>query len=181
MWSLQHHRHNKSSCGQRLLHTAGYEAKQSINSTSFCVEEYLSKPWHYPIELHGIGKYGNDSYRIFCVGEWRQVSRIPTVLPFSELSFVCLPLTVDSKSDIFDIRSFDITGDTRRSHVKQIPRLAVGEPCDLQSERKHRGTVRKFCIDTDKRNPNCESVNCFEIMLRHSGIHNVLLNVVINV
>lgn len=42
-----------------------------------CVDEYLTKQWRYPIELHGIGKYGNDSYRIFCVGEWRQVSVIP--------------------------------------------------------------------------------------------------------
>lgn len=37
-------------------------------------DEYLNKEWRYPIELHGIGKYGNDSYRIFCVGEWRQVT-----------------------------------------------------------------------------------------------------------
>uniref|UniRef100_A0A672IUL7 Methyl-CpG-binding domain protein 4 n=1 Tax=Salarias fasciatus TaxID=181472 RepID=A0A672IUL7_SALFA len=37
-------------------------------------DEYLSKVWHYPIELHGIGKYGNDSYRIFCVNEWREVT-----------------------------------------------------------------------------------------------------------
>ncbi|KAJ8394773.1 hypothetical protein AAFF_G00041280 [Aldrovandia affinis] len=37
-------------------------------------DEYLNKQWRYPIELHGIGKYGNDSYRIFCVEEWRQVS-----------------------------------------------------------------------------------------------------------
>lgn len=36
-------------------------------------DEYLSKRWRYPIELHGIGKYGNDSYRIFCVNEWREV------------------------------------------------------------------------------------------------------------
>ncbi|XP_029814167.1 methyl-CpG-binding domain protein 4 [Manacus vitellinus] len=35
--------------------------------------EYLSKRWRYPIELHGIGKYGNDSYRIFCVNEWKEV------------------------------------------------------------------------------------------------------------
>ncbi|XP_054023746.1 methyl-CpG-binding domain protein 4 [Dryobates pubescens] len=35
--------------------------------------EYLSKHWRYPIELHGIGKYGNDSYRIFCVNEWQEV------------------------------------------------------------------------------------------------------------
>ncbi|KAF3860641.1 hypothetical protein F7725_000896 [Dissostichus mawsoni] len=34
-------------------------------------DEYLTKQWRYPIELYGIGKYGNDSYRIFCVDEWR--------------------------------------------------------------------------------------------------------------
>ena len=36
-------------------------------------EEYLAKDWVYPIELHGIGKYGNDSYRIFCTPEWKEV------------------------------------------------------------------------------------------------------------
>ncbi|XP_073501111.1 methyl-CpG-binding domain protein 4 isoform X2 [Phyllobates terribilis] len=36
-------------------------------------DEYLIKKWRYPIELHGIGKYGNDSYRIFCVNEWKEV------------------------------------------------------------------------------------------------------------
>ena len=36
-------------------------------------DEYLEKDWKYPKELHGIGKYGNDSYRIFCVNEWRAV------------------------------------------------------------------------------------------------------------
>ncbi|XP_077181421.1 methyl-CpG-binding domain protein 4 isoform X6 [Paroedura picta] len=36
-------------------------------------DEYLTKQWKYPIELHGIGKYGNDSYRMFCVNEWKQV------------------------------------------------------------------------------------------------------------
>lgn len=35
--------------------------------------EFLSKNWKYPIELYGIGKYGNDSYRLFCVNEWRTV------------------------------------------------------------------------------------------------------------
>ncbi|XP_027022690.1 methyl-CpG-binding domain protein 4 isoform X2 [Tachysurus fulvidraco] len=37
-------------------------------------DEFLTKSWRYPEELYGIGKYGNDSYRIFCVGEWRQVT-----------------------------------------------------------------------------------------------------------
>ncbi|XP_040851164.1 methyl-CpG-binding domain protein 4 isoform X1 [Ochotona curzoniae] len=36
-------------------------------------DEYLTKQWKYPIELYGIGKYGNDSYRIFCINEWKQV------------------------------------------------------------------------------------------------------------
>nr|XP_014345027.1 PREDICTED: methyl-CpG-binding domain protein 4 [Latimeria chalumnae] len=36
-------------------------------------DEYLTKQWKYPIELYGIGKYGNDSYRIFCINEWREV------------------------------------------------------------------------------------------------------------
>uniref|UniRef100_A0AAV2LWV9 Methyl-CpG-binding domain protein 4 n=1 Tax=Knipowitschia caucasica TaxID=637954 RepID=A0AAV2LWV9_KNICA len=37
-------------------------------------DEYLTKQWRYPIELHGIGKYGNDSFRIFCVEEWKDVT-----------------------------------------------------------------------------------------------------------
>ena len=36
-------------------------------------EEYLTVDWASPMELYGIGKYGNDSYRIFCVGDWRHV------------------------------------------------------------------------------------------------------------
>ena len=35
--------------------------------------EYLNKDWLYPDELFGIGKYGRDSYRIFCLGEWKKV------------------------------------------------------------------------------------------------------------
>ena len=43
-------------------------------------DEFLTKNWTYPEELHGIGKYGNDSYRIFCVNEWKQVSPMSGVL-----------------------------------------------------------------------------------------------------
>ena len=49
----------------------------SLNSLDlydfFITGEYLSKDWTYPKELYGIGKYGNDSYRIFCINEWRHV------------------------------------------------------------------------------------------------------------
>jgi len=36
-------------------------------------EQFLTKDWKLPIELYGIGKYGNDSYRIFCKGDWMNV------------------------------------------------------------------------------------------------------------
>jgi len=36
-------------------------------------QEFTSKSWMYPGELYGIGKYGDDSFRIFCMGEWRSV------------------------------------------------------------------------------------------------------------
>lgn len=45
-------------------------------------EEYLTKDWIYPKELHGIGKYGNDSYRIFCVNEWRKIRPSDHMLNF---------------------------------------------------------------------------------------------------
>ena len=34
-------------------------------------QDFITKKWIYPIELHGIGKYGNDSYKIFVLGEWQ--------------------------------------------------------------------------------------------------------------
>lgn len=48
--------------------------KLRIIGFGFVVDDFLTKDWRYPIELHGIGKYGNDSYRIFCVNEWKHVS-----------------------------------------------------------------------------------------------------------
>jgi len=46
----------------------------NLHIHNYCAtEEYLGKDWEYPIELYGIGKYGNDSYRIFCTEEWREV------------------------------------------------------------------------------------------------------------
>ncbi|XP_042896108.1 methyl-CpG-binding domain protein 4 [Parasteatoda tepidariorum] len=55
-----------------ILQPLGLQEKKSKILLRFS-EEYLKKQWKYPIELHGIGKYGNDSYRIFCVNEWKQV------------------------------------------------------------------------------------------------------------
>lgn len=36
--------------------------------------EFLDKTWASPIELYGCGKYADDSYQIFCLGEWQTVS-----------------------------------------------------------------------------------------------------------
>uniref|UniRef100_A0A1B6E861 HhH-GPD domain-containing protein n=1 Tax=Clastoptera arizonana TaxID=38151 RepID=A0A1B6E861_9HEMI len=44
--------------------------------------EYLTKNWKYPRELYGIGKYGDDSFRIFCINEWREVT--PDDIPLSK-------------------------------------------------------------------------------------------------
>jgi len=36
--------------------------------------DYLNKDWRdTPDALYGIGKYGSDAYRIFCLGDWRNV------------------------------------------------------------------------------------------------------------
>uniref|UniRef100_A0A2C9LV18 HhH-GPD domain-containing protein n=1 Tax=Biomphalaria glabrata TaxID=6526 RepID=A0A2C9LV18_BIOGL len=47
-----------------------YQKAEAIINFS---NDYLTKKWTYPIELKGIGPYGNDSYRIFCMNEWLQV------------------------------------------------------------------------------------------------------------
>ena len=35
--------------------------------------EFLEKSWDEPIELHGIGKYANDAWKIFCTDQWKDV------------------------------------------------------------------------------------------------------------
>ncbi|XP_078399993.1 methyl-CpG-binding domain protein 4 isoform X1 [Cetorhinus maximus] len=55
-----------------LLKPLGLYELRAKSITKFS-DEFLTKQWRYPIELHGIGKYGNDSYRIFCVKEWKEV------------------------------------------------------------------------------------------------------------
>lgn len=56
----------------RILQPLGLHEKRAHTIIRFS-NEYLTKSWKYPVELYGIGKYGNDSYRIFCVNEWKQV------------------------------------------------------------------------------------------------------------
>jgi methyl-CpG-binding domain protein 4 len=36
--------------------------------------EYFSIDWKEPVELYGIGKYGNDAWKIFCTNEWKSAA-----------------------------------------------------------------------------------------------------------
>lgn len=44
----------------------------NLRSVFRFVEDYLKIDWINPSELYGISKYGQDSYRIFCLGQWRE-------------------------------------------------------------------------------------------------------------
>ncbi|XP_029200715.2 methyl-CpG-binding domain protein 4-like [Acropora millepora] len=55
-----------------LIQTLGLHEKRAKIIIRFS-EEFLAKDWNSPKELHGIGKYGDDSYRIFCLGDWKNV------------------------------------------------------------------------------------------------------------
>jgi len=60
-----------------------YELKELLRPLGFCNKrskalirfshEYLTKKWKTAKDLYGIGKYGDDAWHIFCVGDWRDV------------------------------------------------------------------------------------------------------------
>eukprot|EP00088_Acartia_fossae_P069566 TRINITY_DN911_c0_g4_i2.p1 TRINITY_DN911_c0_g4~~TRINITY_DN911_c0_g4_i2.p1 ORF type:complete len:188 (-),score=25.51 TRINITY_DN911_c0_g4_i2:583-1146(-) len=58
---------------QELLKPIGLYNTRAYKIIRF-THEYVNKDWLYPRELYGIGKYGDDSYRIFCLGEWKSVN-----------------------------------------------------------------------------------------------------------
>lgn len=35
--------------------------------------EFLTTDWEYPLQLFGVGKYGDDAYRMFCCGQWHDL------------------------------------------------------------------------------------------------------------
>ena len=55
---------------QALIQPLGLHRNRSRSLVRFSTE-YLANDWDYPIALHGIGKYADDAYRIFCLGEWQ--------------------------------------------------------------------------------------------------------------
>jgi methyl-CpG-binding domain protein 4 len=55
-----------------LIKPLGLNEKRAKTLIRFS-NEFLTRDWRYADTLYGIGKYGSDSYRIFCLGEWKDV------------------------------------------------------------------------------------------------------------
>ncbi|KAH3756888.1 Methyl-CpG-binding domain protein 4 [Pelomyxa schiedti] len=56
----------------QLLAPLGLQHKRSVALKQFS-HEFLTVDWEYPDQLHGIGKYANDAYRMFCCCDWESV------------------------------------------------------------------------------------------------------------
>lgn len=56
-----------------ILRPLGFYNRRAKSLKRFSAE-YLSKDWVEAIDLYGIGKYANDAWHIFCVGDWRNVT-----------------------------------------------------------------------------------------------------------
>ena len=57
---------------EELLQPIGLSSRRAKTLTRMS-QEYLEKDWQEPIELYGIGKYGNDAWKIFCTSDWKDV------------------------------------------------------------------------------------------------------------
>ena len=55
-----------------IIRPLGMANKRTVTLKRFS-REYLTKKWSTPQELYGCGKYADDTWRIFCKGEWRSV------------------------------------------------------------------------------------------------------------
>jgi methyl-CpG-binding domain protein 4 len=59
---------------QKMIQPLGLSERRSKALVKMS-DGYLKKSWRDdPDVLYGIGKYGSDAYRIFCLGEWKDVS-----------------------------------------------------------------------------------------------------------
>lgn len=57
---------------QDVIKPLGFWSRRTKSLKRFS-SEYMNKNWNEPIELHGIGKYANDAWKIFIVGNWQSV------------------------------------------------------------------------------------------------------------
>ena len=58
---------------KNYLRTLGLVNKRAKTLIRFS-REYLVLPWITAMELHGCGKYADDAWHIFCVGDWQNVN-----------------------------------------------------------------------------------------------------------
>jgi methyl-CpG-binding domain protein 4 len=59
---------------QDMISNLGLSRRRSKALVSMSYD-YLIKDWkESPESLYGIGKYGSDAYRIFCLGDWKNVN-----------------------------------------------------------------------------------------------------------
>jgi len=59
-------------CLREMIKSLGLANKRAKTLIRFS-REYLEKEWKTAKDLHGCGKYADDSWRIFCKGEWQSV------------------------------------------------------------------------------------------------------------
>ncbi|GIM08127.1 hypothetical protein Vretimale_12169, partial [Volvox reticuliferus] len=57
---------------QDIVRPLGLHAVRAARLVRFS-QEFMSKQWTNPSELHGVGRYGEEAYFIFCRGRWREV------------------------------------------------------------------------------------------------------------
>lgn len=57
---------------EEMIKTLGMQKKRTQTLKRMSAE-YLAGDWKNARELHGCGKYADDAYRIFMLGEWRAV------------------------------------------------------------------------------------------------------------
>jgi len=58
---------------QKMIQPLGLSKRRSRALIKMS-NDYLMKDWRdKPESLYGIGKYASDAYRIFCMGDWRNV------------------------------------------------------------------------------------------------------------
>lgn len=55
-----------------IIKPLGLWKKRSATLIRFS-KEYLEKDWKTAIDLYGCGKYADDCYKIFCLGDWKDV------------------------------------------------------------------------------------------------------------
>jgi methyl-CpG-binding domain protein 4 len=57
---------------QNLIKPLGLWKRRTETLQRFS-REYLEKDWVTPKELYGCGRYAEDAWRVFCVGDWKDV------------------------------------------------------------------------------------------------------------